>query len=418
MIAEILATGDEIRSGALVDSNSAHIADVLIRTGLTVTRHHAVGDDLEPLSALMTEISRRADVAVVTGGLGPTQDDLTSEAAARAAGCELQFDALAMETAERFFRERQRPMTPSNRKQAYLPEGATALDNPVGTAAGFAVKIGQCTFFCLPGVPYEMKRMLDDQVVPRINTLLGSNRQYCRIRTLSTFGLPESQVGEIVAGLPAAHPRVKVGTRAKFPEIQVRLYCDTANEREGEELLNAAAQWVVENVGPPVFSTREQTMAEAVAELLTRQQATVAVAESCTGGLISNWLTNTPGSSTYFLMGAVTYANSAKIKVLGVSPDTLDTVGAVDEATAREMAEGVRRAAGADFGLATTGIAGPDGGSEEKPVGTICVALASERETTSRRYVFHFGRRLMNKRIFATVALELLRRALLEHSES
>lgn len=418
MIAEILATGDEIRSGALVDSNSAHIADILLQTGLAVTRHHAVGDDLETLSALMTEISRRADVAVVTGGLGPTQDDLTAAAAARSAGCQLRFDAQAMETAERFFRERKRTMTPSNRKQAFLPEAAEALDNPVGTAAGFMLKIDRCVFFCLPGVPYEMKRMLADQVVPRINTLIGPARQYCRVRTLSTFGLPESQVGELLDGLAEALPQVKVGTRAKFPEIQVRLYCDSADEQKGIDLLDAAARWVVEKIGEPVFTTREQTMAEVVGELLTRRKATVAVAESCTGGLIANWLTNTAGSSNYFLMGAVTYANSAKINILGVLPETLDTVGAVDEATARQMAEGVRKVSGADFGLATTGIAGPDGGTAEKPVGTICVALASAGGTTSRRFVFHFGRRLMNKRIFATVALDLLRQTLLAHADS
>jgi nicotinamide-nucleotide amidase len=262
-----------------------------------------------------------------------------------------------------------------------------------------------------------MKRMMTDQVVPRVNTLLGPDRQYYRIRTLSSFGLPESRVGEILTGLPEMFPQVKVGTRARFPEIQVRLYHDSADEQKGIELLDAAARWVVENVGSPVFSTKDQTMAQTVGELLLKRKTTIAVAESCTGGLIANWLTNTAGSSEYFLMGAVTYANSAKIKVLGVSQETLDTVGAVDEHTAREMAEGVRRVSGADFGLATTGIAGPDGSTDEKPVGTICLALASAGSTVSHRHVFHFGRRLMNKRVFATTALDLLRRTLLDDAD-
>jgi nicotinamide-nucleotide amidase len=412
MIAEILATGDEIRSGALVDSNSAYIADVLIRCGLHVTRHHAVGDHLEELSKLMIEVSQRADVAVVTGGLGPTQDDLTAAAAAMAAGCELKFDPQAMEIAERFFRKRQREMTPSNRKQAYLPDGATTLDNPVGTAAGFELRFNGCTFFCLPGVPYEMKKMLADYVVPRVDELLGPDRTFSQIHTLSTFGLGESQVGEMVAGLPDAYPAVKVGLRAKFPEIQVRLYCDSDDREKGADILAAASQWVIDHVGPSVFTTRDQNMAEVVGGLLAEQKATVAVAESCTGGLISNWLTNTAGSSDYFLMGAVTYSNTAKINILDVSPDTLDQCGAVDEAIALEMARGARKTAGADFGLSTTGIAGPGGGSEEKPVGTVCIGVASEDLSISRRYIFRFGRRLMNKRIFATAALNLLRRVL------
>jgi nicotinamide-nucleotide amidase len=412
MKAEILATGDEIRTGALVDSNSAHIADHLIQSGLVVTRHHTVGDDLDELVAIMTEISGRADMAVVTGGLGPTQDDLTAVAAARAAGCDLYENALALETVERFFRERGRPMSPSNRKQALLPQGATVLDNPVGTAAGFELKIGKCRFFFVPGVPYEMKRMLAEQVLPRIAASLGADRRYSQVQTLSTFGLPESAVGELVSGLPDAFPMIKVGLRAKFPEIQVRLYCDSQDAEEGRKHLAAAADWVVEKVGAPVFSTRDQSMAEAVSELLAQQKVTLSVAESCTGGLICNWLTNVAGASDYFLMGAVTYANSAKIKLLGVRPETLARVGAVDEATAREMAEGVRRAAGADFGLSTTGIAGPSGGSAEKPVGTVCIGLATADRTIARRYTFNFGRRLMNKRIFATAGLNLLRRGL------
>jgi nicotinamide-nucleotide amidase len=287
------------------------------------------------------------------------------------------------------------------------------LDNPVGTAVGFELKIGHCTFFCLPGVPYEMKRMLAEQAAPRIADLLGSERIFRQVRTLSTFGLGESAVGELVAGLPDAFPEVKVGLRAKFPEIQVKLYHDSPDEAMGAAMLSDAAEWVVAKIGAPVFATRDESMAEVVGRLLAERRATLAVAESCTGGLISNWLTNTAGSSDYFLMGAVTYANQAKIDVLGVSSRTLDQVGAVDEITAGEMAEGARRVAGADFGLSTTGIAGPGGGSAEKPVGTVCIAVASTREILRRRYTYRYGRRLMNKRIFATAALNLLRRVLL-----
>jgi nicotinamide-nucleotide amidase len=413
MNAEILATGDEIRTGALVDSNSAHIAEVLTMHGLEITRHSAVGDNLNELKAILLEIAGRADVAIVTGGLGPTQDDLTAEAIARAAGCELQLNDLAMETVTRFFRERQRTMTASNRKQACLPQNAEVLDNPVGTAPGFVLKIDKCTFFCLPGVPYEMKKMLNDQVLPRVAALSGGVRNYCRVHTLATFGFPESAVGEKLAGLETLFPDITVGLRAKFPEIQVKLYWTGSDETQGLQVLEASGKWVAEQMGDRLFSTGGQTMAAVVGDLLIARDASLAVAESCTGGLISNWLTNTPGSSNYFLMSAVTYANSAKMDILGVSSDTLNSVGAVHEKTAEEMACGARRAAGADFGLATTGIAGPHGGTEEKPVGTVCIAVTGPEQTLSKRYLFTFGRRLMNKRIFAMAALDMLRRALL-----
>jgi nicotinamide-nucleotide amidase len=413
MNAEILATGDEIRTGALVDSNSAHIAEVLTMHGLEVTRHHAVGDNLNALTAILVEIAGRTDVAIVTGGLGPTRDDLTAEAMARAAGCELQLNDLAMETVTRFFRERKRTMNASNRKQAYLPQHAEVLDNPVGTAPGFVLKIDKCTFFCLPGVPYEMKKMLKDQVLPHVAALSGGVQNYCRVHTLSTFGFVESAVGEKLSGLETLFPDITVGLRAKFPEIQIKLYWKGSDEPRGMQTLEAGGAWVAEQMGDRLFSTGDQTMAAVVGDLLVARNASLAVAESCTGGLISNWLTNTPGSSNYFLMSAVTYANSAKMNILGVSADTLNSVGAVHEKTAEEMACGARRAAGADFGLATTGIAGPDGGTDEKPVGTVCIAVAGPEQTLSKRYLFAFGRRLMNKRIFAMAALDMLRRVLL-----
>lgn len=414
MIAEILATGDEIRTGALVDSNSAHIAEMLTQSGVEVSRHHAVGDDLQTLQAVMLELSRRADVAVVTGGLGPTDDDLTAEAAARAAGCELSLDQRALQEIEAFFKRLNRPMSPSNAKQAYLPTGATALYNPVGTAPGFEFTLDHCRFFCLPGVPREMRQMLADQVLPAIRQQLGRNRPHCLVRTLSTFGLPESTVGERVCGLGDRFPDVKLGLRAKFPEIQVKLYHTTRAATQGNAMLDEAVSWVREKLGVYLYSESGEDMAAAVGRLIAERKATLALAESCTGGLIANWLTNTAGASDYFLLSAVTYANQAKQDLLGVSAETLRRHGAVHEQTAREMALGVRRASGATFSLATTGIAGPGGGSGEKPVGTVCIAVAGPDETVSRRFHFPFGRRLQKKRIFAAAALDMLRRLLLK----
>lgn len=412
MIAEILATGDEIRTGALVDSNSAYVAELLERNGVEITRHQSIGDDLSALSQIIDEISRRADIAVVTGGLGPTVDDRTAEAAAGVAGVALELDQRALDDIELFFNERGKACSPTNRKQAMIPKGGRVLYNPVGTAPGFSVKINRCTFFCLPGVPYEMKKMLGEQVLPLIEAMQDGERQFSLLHTISTFGLPESTVGERVAGITGEFPGITPGLRAKFPEIQVKLYMRTNDEQEGRKILESADEWVSERLGSHIFSHAGRSMADEVGRLLLDHSATLSVAESCTGGLIGNWLTNTAGASDYFRLSAVTYYNQAKIDVLGVSEETLNVHGAVHEETAGQMAEGARRAGDSDYGLATTGIAGPGGGSPDKPVGTVCVGLATPEKTISRKLQFRFGRRLMNKRMFAMAALDMLRREL------
>jgi nicotinamide-nucleotide amidase len=286
----------------------------------------------------------------------------------------------------------------------------------MGTAPGFELKINRCRFYFLPGVPREMKKMLSEQVIPMVHGHMAKTQVHCLVHTLGSFGLAESIVGEKMSGIETRFAGIKLGLRAKFPEIQVKLYYTTSDEKQGKILLSEAVQWVRQQLGPCLFSEDGQTMAATVAGMLTKCKATLALAESCTGGLIANWLTNTAGASDYFLLSAVTYANQAKIKLLGVSPETLQQAGAVDEQTAREMACGARQAAGAVYGLATTGIAGPSGGSKEKPVGTICIAVAGPEEVISRRYFFPFGQRLMNKRIFATAALDMLRRKLLQET--
>jgi nicotinamide-nucleotide amidase len=413
MKAELLATGDEIRTGALVDSNSAYLAGHLEHRGVSVVRHSSVGDDIDDLVAVIKEIGARADIAIVTGGLGPTVDDRSAESAARAAGVELVFNDRALANIEAFFKKLGRPFSESNRKQALIPHGAECLPNAVGTAPGFSLAVGRCTFFFLPGVPHEMKKMFSEQVLAKVDALLGGQRRCNLTRTLSAFGLPESVVGEKVADVERVFPEVTLGLRAKFPEIQVKLYHRGRDRQAGVDLLESAAQWVSQQLGDHIFSVEGASMAAEVGKLLASGKATLAVAESCTGGLVANWLTNTPGSSDYFLLSAVTYDNQVKVNVLGVSPETLIQCGAVHEQVAAQMARGVREVGGADYGLATTGIAGPSGGSSEKPVGTVCIAAASAEATVTRRHRFSFGRRLMNKRIFAMAALDTLRRVLL-----
>lgn len=413
MKAEILATGDEIRTGALVDSNSAWIADRLELAGIDVLRHVAVGDDLPVLIETFKEMSARADVVLVTGGLGPTTDDLSAEAAAKAAGTELALDEQALREIEAFFKLLDRPMTDSNRKQAYLPKTAERLPNPVGTAPGFTLEIDGCRFFFMPGVPSEMKRMLNDQVLPRIEKIRGGERRFNLIRTISTFGSTESKIGELVADIPQAVEGVKLGLRSHFPEIQVKFYASGTDEKEITKLLDRAADEALARIGRWAFSEGGEPMESVVGELLRSEGATLALAESCTGGLLAHMVTNVSGSSDYFRFSGVTYSNEAKEAVLGVSKETLERHGAVHEETAKEMAAGARRVAGATYAISTTGIAGPTGGSQEKPVGTVCIGVATPAGAEAHRYVFPFRDRDRNKMLFAMTALDLLRRKLL-----
>jgi nicotinamide-nucleotide amidase len=414
MIAEILSTGEEIRSGATVDTNSAYIAQKLEESGIEVMRHNCVGDEMNALVLVLKEIGRRAQTAVVTGGLGPTVDDLTAAAAAQAVGVELVLNSAALKSMQAYFKARNREMTPSNEKQARLPAGAECLLNPIGTAPGFSMKIGNCHFFFLPGVPAEMRKMLTEIVIPRLEVLKGTANEYSATRTITTFGLTESATGEKLAGFEIAFPEIKLGLRVKFPEIHVKFYGRSIEQEALAAKLAAASNWVLKRLGEKVLSVDGDSMETVIGRLLIRRKATVAVAESCTGGLISHWLTNVPGSSDYFIFSGVTYANSAKMKVLGVTPETLKKYGAVDEETVKEMAAGVRRVAGATYGLATSGIAGPDGGTDEKPVGTICIGLATPDAVTGHRFFFPFGHRLRNKEIFAAIALDTLRRELIK----
>ena len=414
MIAEILSTGDEIRTGSIVDTNSAYIAQMLESNGLHVFRHSCVGDDMDTLVSTLREISTRSDIAVVTGGLGPTPDDLTSEAAARAAGVALFPDTMALTAIENLFRSRNRQMSPSNRKQAMFPNGADHIPNPLGTAPGFQFKMKRCLFFFLPGVPSEMRRMLSAEVVPRIKKIQGHSKTVSRVKTLSCFGISEAETGERLEELSSLFPNIKIGLRAEFPVIQIKLYLRAEDKQGIEDQAQEIARRIVERLGKYVFSVTGNSMEAEVGDLLRQKQATIAVAESCTGGLISDWLTNVSGSSDYFLFSGTTYSNEAKIKILGVSADTIAQFGAVHEETAKEMAEGARRVVGATYGISTSGVAGPTGGTPEKPVGTVCIGLATPDTVNGVRYQFPYKERLRNKKIFAMTTLNILRKELLK----
>jgi nicotinamide-nucleotide amidase len=413
MIAEIISTGDEVCFGAIVDSNSAHIAATLSDLNIEVIRHSCVGDDLSSISKILVEIGTRADIAVVTGGLGPTTDDLTAEASARAAGVRLAMNQDAKSCIEKFFAKFSRKMAESDIKQAMLPEGSTIIVNEMGTAPGFILTIGRCRCYFLPGVPKEMELMLVHRVLPDIIAYRGSENYLSRTFMLSVFGLPEAVVNDRLKEISSVYPEVKLGMLARFPVIFVKLTVSGKDMESIQDIGEKARAWSLEKLGDTVFSKEGNAMEAEVGALLKKNTATIAVAESCTGGLISHMLTNVPGSSDYFLLSAVTYSNQAKKSILGVSPETIENFGAVHEETVKEMADGIRRISGADFGIAVSGIAGPTGATEGKPVGTVFIGIATSEMTIARRFQSPFQERLSNKQIFAICALDMLRRELL-----
>ncbi|KPA18923.1 Competence-induced protein CinA [Candidatus Magnetomorum sp. HK-1] len=411
---EILATGDELLTGSLSDTNSAYIADTLVQNHLEINRHHVVGDDLNMITTLLSEIGKRANALIVTGGLGPTPDDLSAEAAAIASNSQLVFNQDAYDALCEFFERFQIPMNPSNKKQAYLPEGSKRIVNPVGTASGFMVKIENCRTYFLPGVPHEMKKMLNEQVLPDLLQHTDGNERKTTQQTIVCFGTSESTVGDAIKDIPEKIPGIRAGTRSKFPEIQIKLYATGKTENQIKNLLKKAEQLCIERMGKYIVSLNGIPMQKVVGDLLKQNKQTLAIAESCTGGLIAHLLTQVAGSSEFFLCSAVTYANESKMKILDVSPETLQNYGAVSQETVQEMAIGIRQKIGSDYALATSGIAGPSGGTPEKPVGTICMAVAYESGVHFQKVVLPFGTRTQKKELFAMVAMDMLRRTLLK----
>jgi nicotinamide-nucleotide amidase len=415
MKAAFLAIGDEIVGGITTDTNSGFVAGELRAVGVEPVAGFSVADDEDDIARALERAMEDAELVVCTGGLGPTADDLTTAVVARVAGRGLRLDEASLAAIAERFRARGIEMSRNNEKQALFPEGATIIPNPNGTAPGFIVPVTrggvERWIACFPGVPREMRAMVRDSLVPWVAARQPDTR--FASRTFSTFGLPESKLDELLAGV-VDPGEARLAFRAAFPRIQARLTVRGAPGEELEARLDALEARVRERLGPHLYATGDEGMEETVGKLLRERGLTLAVAESCTGGRIGDWITDVPGSSGYFLLGTAVYSNEAKERVLGVSADTLRTHGAVSPETAEEMARGARRIAGADVGLSTTGIAGPGGGSAEKPVGTVCIGLAWEGGAWSRRYDLGDRGRDWIKGFTAIIALDRLRRWLLE----
>jgi nicotinamide-nucleotide amidase len=407
--AAILSTGDELTTGRIVDTNASWLADKLFELGIDVVAVVTVGDFRERIAWAWERALEQADVVISTGGLGPTADDLTSEVLARVLGVPLVEDAESAARIRRLFAALGREMPENNLKQALVPAGATIIPNPLGTAPGYRWTHDAKHVVVLPGVPREMKPMMEETVLPWVRALRGGDEVYLA-RVFQTFGLTESGLDEMVAGVvdPAEG---RVSFRASFPEVSLRVVVHGRAE-EAAVRLEALAERLRARIGPYVYGEGAVTMEEVVGRLMRERGLTLGLAESCTGGLIGHRLTNVPGSSAYLRGGVVAYGNGAKRALLGVRRETLETHGAVSEETAGEMAAGARRTFEAALAVSTTGIAGPDGGTPDKPVGTVCLGLASAAGVVTRRYQL-WGTRDWVKLLASQVALDWVRRHLL-----
>jgi len=377
MKAEILTIGDEVLRGEIVDSNKAWIAQRLLSLDIECHHQTSVRDDRADMRDALLQAVARSDVVLVSGGLGPTRDDLTTEVVADTFGRALRLDEASLETIRAFFQRVGREMSDTNRKQALFPEGADVLPNPVGTAPGFGVEVSGCLVFCMPGVPRELHLMMDEQVLPRLARRLeaGGGVTRVRARILRTFGMGESTLESELADV-ARTDGAELAFRTTFPDNYLRVFARGASIAEADARIEHVVAAIRKRLGDLIYGEDDESMAAVVGRLLSERGLTLAVAESCTGGMIAEQITAVPGSSGWFLGGVVAYANSAKQSLLGVPEAMLIEHGAVSEPVARAMAEGVRERFGADVGISTTGISGPDGGTPEKPVGLVHVGIA------------------------------------------
>jgi len=409
----ILTIGNELTTGRIQDANSAFIAASVNTLGWQVVLTMAVGDDDDAINKGLNYILTLSDAVIVTGGLGPTTDDITTSAIAKAYGLDLYTDEKILQEIKARFEKYRIEWTPNNAKQAMFPSGARPIYNPTGTAWGFALKREGKLIAVIPGVPSEVKRMFPEGVIPLLRELEPDAREFVLSRTIKLFGLSEAKADQTITELKLEIPGISIGFYPRFPENHIVLTSRGPLVENVRKNLAEAESRVTGALRKYIFGYDDETLDGKVASLLTEQKKTLAVAESCTGGLITDRLTNIPGSSLYLERGVITYSNESKVQLLGVPAETIETFGAVSEETALLMAEGVRKLSGTDIGIAVTGIAGPTGGTESKPVGTVYIALSDGKKSVCRHFYFRWERRRI-KEISAQWALEILRRHLVE----
>src|SRR5438105_3383415 len=405
--AEIIAIGSELLAPDRTDTNSLWLNDKLNRVGIDVKLKTIVGDDDARLEELIKDAVKRSRVVITTGGLGPTEDDITRKVVARALGRRLTLDEPVLDEIRARFQSFGVKMPERNSRQAMVIDGSEALPNPNGTAPGLYLEHAGCAIALLPGPPRENQPMFENHLQARLEKLSGETR-FAR-RVLRVAGMGESAVDEKIAPIYSQYENPQTTILFNSSEIEIHLRAHGRTEAEAESLLDDLSLKIEEALGNSVFSFRGETMEEVLGRRLSITGFTLAVAESCTGGLIAQRLTNVPGSSKYFIEGVVTYSNESKTRLLGVDKELIREFGAVSQQVARDVARGVRHRAKTDFALAVTGIAGPDGRTQEKPVGLVYIALADDAHTEHKRLMLPGERELVRWRA-SQAALDMLRR--------
>ncbi len=415
---EVLCTGDELLTGVTVDTNSPWFMERALRLGLRVVRTTVIGDDRAALAEGLREIAARADAVLVSGGLGPTSDDLTVDAAADAAGVALQGHEETLERLEARFARRGLQFTENNARQARVPEGAEVVANAVGSAPMFVLRIGRCLALFVPGVPREYKHLVEHEVLPRLSAMRAQdpNAQALSFRLLRTVGLPESHLDMRIEPVRARHPDVEFGFRTQLPENHLKLLAKGATQADADRVLVAAEADAMAAVGEHVYGRDEDSLAGVVVRALAARGLTVSVAESCTGGMVASMLTQVPGASAVFPGGLVPYAEGMKEAWLGVPRALLAEKGVVSAEVAQTLAEAVRQEARTDWGVGITGYAGPTGGDAKEPVGAVYISVAGADGTKTDRHVFGADRE-RNRQFASWSALDALRRRVLATGE-
>ncbi len=404
MRAEIITVGTEILLGDIVNTNSQFLAKELANLGVEVYYQGTVGDNEDRLLESLEESLHRSDMVITTGGLGPTKDDLTKETAAKLFNQELVFHEESWREIEAYFNKLGKVPTENNKKQAYFPKEAIVLKNNNGTAPGAILKKDNKTIIVLPGPPREMKPMFEEHVKPYLQYLTDD---ILVSKTLRFYGIGESSLENAIIDIINEQSNPTIAPYAKDTEVTLRITAKAISEEVAMDLINPVIDKIEDRVGQYIYSQGESTLEDTVAEMLVNKNLTISVAESCTGGMVSSNLINYPGISSVFMEGCITYSNEAKMKSLGVKKETLDKFGAVSEETAREMAEGIARRYNTNIGISTTGIAGPEGGTKEKPVGLVYFGIYINGKTIVKRYIFNGSRQQVRLRATKTILNDL-----------
>ena len=404
--ASIVSIGNELLNGQTVDTNTTYLSSELISIGIPVVSSYTIGDDVDAIVRAFNLAVADADIVLVTGGLGPTDDDLTRQAFSGYLGTELQLQADLLERLENYFKKRNLQMSEKNKIQAYIPTGARPIENSFGTAPGIMAEVNDKLIFAFPGVPSEMKRMFAKSVFPELQRFSGE--QAVVVRKIRCFGAGESTIAELLGDACRRGRNPLVNCTVEYSIITLHIIATSRDKDTAHQMAEKEEKTIRNKLGELVYGTAEQRLAEVVGEKLARQGKTIAVAESCTGGTVAGLLTDIPGASKYFTHGWITYSNAAKISELGVAADLIEKYGAVSEQVAQSMAFNARTKARTDFAIGITGIAGPDGGTEQKPVGLVYISVDSDNSCDTKRCLFSHGRRSIRLRA-AQTALNMLR---------